>query len=699
MPTTQQCWLKLTLTAQAGRLFAASETSAGHRSVLRDTGITLGTVVEFGGDIEKNAVTALPLSEEQRQRAFAIYSAIFVGEVADNYSQILRDAQKAEERLLLGLIVDAPELAGIPWEALWNGSAHLGLAPELVVVRLIAAKSANRERRAIEGPVRILLIAPVGTATTVSRMEALLQPKIDAGEIELLEPIIGDSTQRTVLERLLRTRYVSKAPNVVHFIGHGAVHDENGPLLELGSTKREWVQADMLQRELSAQFVRDMRLVVLESCEGAAQHHFRSAASGFAETSCYSLAHFWPVRSDVARDGAKIFYETLCAGTSVADGDVGPALNATRRTLFESYGCAAWSLVLVMRDVSLLAFDFGRRRLVKPDKNSLRPPANVDPRLGALFKRRFSFFLGDRDHEAAGRGRRLLREALLEKLRRKLIEDFEELAYAELEEKKKEFEKAHANLTLSALAQRFVLQFDSLQLRRLTQQLLISELNHPTFEPPTFVKEVARRLRPGVHATLLWLPSLELALAEAHEESKIYVVEPPPLNVRAAPRILCFSEGTWTSVDDFDFDDGTDYVVLRLYGGLLPGGNADGTAFTAALITEDDHIDGLRHLGEWSLLPDEDEGATVMGFLRSQPTLVVGASLLKWRHRALIRWLFGDKTPPKPSMAVIPHTADLAEERAWSSAFTAMDQRSGLSLLRANADELGSLVAMLAGGG
>jgi hypothetical protein len=56
-----------------------------------------------------------------------------------------------------------------------------------------------------------------------------------------------------------------------------------------------------------------------------------------------------------------------------------------------------------------------------------------------------------------------------------------------------------------------------------------------------------------------------------------------------------------------------------------------------------------------------------MGRLRLQLALFLGLSVLEWRHRMLLRWLYDQRPAPKDSLALLDPTADQAELEIWDS--------------------------------
>src|SRR5262249_49227599 len=127
-----------------------------------------------------------------------------------------------------------------------------------------------------------------------------------------------------------------KRPHILHWIGHGDVNSTGRPTLRLGDDedgKEVWISADSVGRELGASFAEDLRLVILEACEGARAGAFGSAADILANAGADAVvAHLWPVKADVARTCSSEIYRSLTAANR-SRGDIGSSVAAARRTL------------------------------------------------------------------------------------------------------------------------------------------------------------------------------------------------------------------------------------------------------------------------------------------------------------------------------------------------------------------------------
>ncbi len=186
------------------------------------------------------------------------------------------------EPVLLRLNPQDASLHPIPWEALCQpGSAlgFLGTSQELLLARGVASTRFLQPRE-VKGAVRLLVISPEDTEAP-GRLRALLHDSIHSGELEWLEPLTGPrATKAFVQDRLRR----EPTPHVLHFIGHGGLDETQAPCLRLASQSgaSAELKVELLAQELMAAFRTDLRLVVLEACEGAQPGALASAAEHLA---------------------------------------------------------------------------------------------------------------------------------------------------------------------------------------------------------------------------------------------------------------------------------------------------------------------------------------------------------------------------------------------------------------------------------
>jgi hypothetical protein len=278
-----------------------------------------------------------------------------------------------------------------------------------------------------------------------------------------------------------------------------------------------------------------------------------------------------------------------------------------------------------------------------PDEEPLATPAgeqeprHLAPALKALLCRPFTMVLGDLDEDQIA-------------LRRELAQFMEDNG-----------DKPEASTSLTALTQQCVLRFGHEVFHTLFQQAITGRR-----EPlPPLVEALGRLIPPGAHITLLWRPYLERALARHQPGRTLYAIQPSLVGSSARPRIVKRAAGatTWRLEPmmprRFDLDN--DIVVLRMYGGYTAEAHP---IFSQALLTEDDYLHGL--LGPEGLKPPSWM-ADLLARPRTQPGLFVGLSVLDWRHRLLLRWLYDQRPAPAESVAILTPKADPSEPEVWDS--------------------------------
>ncbi|WP_437664796.1 CHAT domain-containing protein [Sorangium sp. So ce1182] len=630
-------WLEIELDISGTEVRVSARGSRGERppahaispehgfDALQTFASKVGRAVRGGKSLDAAAV-----SDSQ-----VLHEEVFKGELRDVLVR-LGEASKGGP-LLVRLFVRDQALQAIPWEALCRpgtSEGFLGTDPRVLFARGVTS-SEPWEPREVRGAVRLLGIAPGTGARALDVLREALAPAIDAGEVEWLDPIAGQEiSARALFDRLRR----GKSPHVVHWLGHGGVDLSGKPVLRLADDEdgeETWITAEALGRELSAAFCEELRLVILEACEGARAGALGSAAEILARAGADAVvAHLWPVRADVARACSTELYRAL-TGASVSQGDIGASVAAARRTLL-SQSAEAFSPVLYLRGSDSVVFNFQGRRVARPGKKS-RSRA-LAPALQSLLERPFTMVLGDLEDDRAA-------------LQRELEQFMQDNG-----------EPATQGMSLSALTQRCVLRFGQEVLHSLFQQALTAS---PGATAPPLVDALARFVRPGVHITLLWRPCLEHAIAQKLPQRTVYAIQPSLLGAGGKPRIVKRAAGAtaWKMepVMPRRFDLESEIVVLRLYGGYSAEPRP---IFSPPLLTEDDHIHGpLGADGARPPLWMEE----LLARPRVQPGLFVALSSLDFRHRMLLRWLYDQRPAPPDSLAVLAAGVESSEIEIWGN--------------------------------
>ncbi len=602
----------------------------------------VGRAVRFGKTLEPDVV----------RYAQALHQDFFQGELRDVLARLVENSK--DNRVLVRLFMSQRELQSIPWEALCKpGTAEgfLGIDPKLLVARGVLSQD-PWEPRAVRGAVRVLVIAPGNEEHTTAALFGALGPSIQRGEVEWLDPIAGPAISAQVLFNRLRS---GKSPHVVHFIGHGGVDSQGRPTLRLADDadgEERWITAESLARELQSSFMEELRLVILESCEGARAGVFGSAAEILSKAGADAVvAYLWPVRADTAQRASTELYRTL-TGAERASGDIGASVAAVRSTLLAE-SAEAFSLVLYLRAADSVIFNFKNRKVTQPRSKS--KSTRLAPALQQVLEKPFTLVLGDEQEDTT--------------LLKKEIEQFLTDQGTSLP----------MNLPLSALMQQCAMRFGIDVLHSIFQASMMEQMGESV---SPFVEVMGQIAPPGVHVTLLWRPHLERAIATAQPQKNVYAIQ-PSLRSSGKPRVLKRAAGAnvWKMEvgmpGRLDFDN--DILVLRIYGGYSAEPRP---IFSQPLLTEDDHLLSLKNLS-WI--------EEMLSQPRTRPGLLAGLTVRKWRHRMLLRWLYDERPPPKDSVAITSPSADPSEPAIWDSG----GWLDGGGHIAAVTEELGALAVSL----
>jgi hypothetical protein len=626
-------WLEIELEAKGAEVRVSGRGSRGERPPAHLFSPELGAdaLQSFAEDVAGAVSSGEPLPDRVVEVARALFEQVFKGELRDVVARMEEAAD--DEPVLVRLFIQDRALSAVPWEALCRpgtGEGFLGTSSRLLLARGVSS-SDPWEPHEVKEAVRVLAIAPGSRQNALLILQNALAPSIAAGELKWLDPIVGPSISPRALYARLRS---GPSPHIIHWLGHGGVDASGDPVLRVADGdggEEVWITAEALAHELSASFD-ELRLIILEACEGARPAAFGSAAEILAKAGADAVvAHLWPVRADVARACSVEIYRSL-ANAERSQGDVGTSVAAARRTLLVQ-SAEAFSPVLYLRGSDPIIFNFeGRRVRPKADRSTGRMP----PALHALIERPFSFVLGELDEDRAA-------------LQQELTQFMEENG-----------DRPAAGTSLSALTQRCLLLFGQDMLYSLFQQALAAALP----PPPPLVGALARLIPPGLHVTVLWRPYLERAIAEKQPRRTIYAIQ-PSLGGGGRPRVVKRAAGAsvWKAEPMMPkrFDVDNDIIVLRLYGGYSAEARS---IYSQPLLTEDDCIHGL--LGAEGLRPPAwlEE---LLARPRIQPGLFLGLSILDLRSRMLLRWLYDQRPAPKDSLALLSPGSDPREPEIWSS--------------------------------
>jgi Sulfatase-modifying factor enzyme 1/CHAT domain len=259
-----------------------------------------------------------------------LFNAVFAGTLRDLWNRARHES--GFTRGLRLRVRPSPEVAYWPWELLHSPKRHLALSTRTPVVRHIE-EPATLPAPWVPWPLRILVVIPNPRGCDTLDGEQELkeiresldwQIRLRLVRVERLDPPTLDSLEK----RLKHERF-----DVLHFVGHGSFHQDEGALLfEDVEGMRDAVDGVSLAGALSE----SIRLVVLNACEGACSsldNPFAGVAQNLVSHGIPAVvAMQYPIEDSMAMRFAREFYAGIAEGRTV-DWAVSRARHALRRGL------------------------------------------------------------------------------------------------------------------------------------------------------------------------------------------------------------------------------------------------------------------------------------------------------------------------------------------------------------------------------
>lgn len=315
----------------------------------------------------EDAVLGGSAAAGQDARTFGsqLFDALLTGEVRTVYDRSRQAVAAPGEGLRLKLRVNAPELATVPWEFLYDPRAgeFLALSRLTPIVRYLELPL-GEQTLAVKPPLRILAMVagpdgapPLDVAREKARLEQAVQPLQAAGQVELVW--LEGQTWRS-----LQAAMQAGPWHVFHFVGHAAFDSRGGEgiLLLAGDDGRAAPVSSSQLAGLLADH-RTLRLAVLNACEGARgseQSRFSSIAAGLVRRGLPAvLAMQYEISDRAAIEFTASFYGALAAGLPI-DAAVSEARKAIDLALS---GSLEWGTpLLTMRTPDGVLWDVQTRR-------------------------------------------------------------------------------------------------------------------------------------------------------------------------------------------------------------------------------------------------------------------------------------------------------------------------------------------------
>ena len=323
---------------------------------------------------------AMPMVQEFGQRLF---EALFSGDIRSCYDVSQREASRQDDRgLRLKLRIQAPDLAALPWEFLYDvrQGEYVCMSRQTPIVRYLEL-SQSAQPLPVKPPLKILgMIASPSDQAALDiqreqgRVREALKGLMEDGLVELTW--LGGQTWRD-LQRAMR----GGPWHIFHFIGHGGVDPNAGEgLLALADEDgRTHLMTATQMAHLLADH-RSLRLALLNACEGAQGNErdlFSSTAATLARHGIPAvLAMQYEISDRAAIECTRSFYEAL-ADSMPVDAAVSEARKAIS---LEIANTLEWATpVLYMRSSEGALFEIEQKPASQPEPVRAAPVAAVAP--------------------------------------------------------------------------------------------------------------------------------------------------------------------------------------------------------------------------------------------------------------------------------------------------------------------------------
>lgn len=344
-----------------------------------------------------------------------LFDVLFPAEIRSSYRNSLALARSQGKGIRIRLRIEAPELAALPWEFLYDQAEgdHVCLNRETPLIRYPELSRAP-ETLTVQPPIRILgmVASPrdlrqLDTEGEQSRVANAVEHLLTRGDVELVW--LEDATWRH-----LQTAMTQGPWHIFHFIGHGAFDRDNRTGL-LALTDEDGAAHFVSAKQIGRLFAGhpSLRLAVLNACEGARisdSDLYSSVGAVLIQRGIPAVVSMQYEFSDrAALEFSRLFYDALARGEPVD-----AALNEARVAVsFVLSGSAEWATpVLYMRAPSGHLFSLDVAGLIFP-KGEFQPVPADDAKTAPT---------GPKIHRAAGGDTARGQQILLRKVKQYWIE-------------------------------------------------------------------------------------------------------------------------------------------------------------------------------------------------------------------------------------------------------------------------------------
>ena len=333
------------------------------------------------------ALVAVEVSELKTAQAVgrALFDALFTSEVRSCYRSSLAAAREQGKHLRLRLRVEAPELAVLPWEFLYDETEgdHITLLRETPLTRYLEM-GRPAQLLTIQPPIRIL-----GMIASPNDLPSLDTEQERKWMVEAIDHLLESRTVELAWVDGQTWRDLNRAMqagdwHIFHFIGHGAFDPDLGEggiaLVDEVGGGSNFLSATQLGRLFAAH--PSLRLAVVNACEGARASEnnvFSSTGAVLARRGIPAVISMqYAITDRAAIEFSRTFYDGLARGLPV-DGAVQEARLAISMALGNS---TEWGTpVLYMRtpDGTLFHVDLAGAIFRRPEESPSLRMAALEP--------------------------------------------------------------------------------------------------------------------------------------------------------------------------------------------------------------------------------------------------------------------------------------------------------------------------------
>ncbi len=313
------------------------ESPAGHISDQMTLSLDAPAIADFldaldyggpasrAGGREAPSANAKPLQEASAGFGKQLFVSLLPSEIRGLYRTSLNIARQSQKGLRLRLRIDAPDLAALPWEYLFDevDGDYICLSKFTPIVRYIEV-ARPAEMLSIKPPLKILVmisdpddLTQLDTDAEKALLTDAISNLVDAGRVEVTW--LEGKTWESLAEAIEAEEW-----HVFHFTGHGGFDEESGEgLVYMCNEHRNSVavSATSLGRLLANQ--PSLRLAILNSCEGARADRtdlFSSSAAALIRRGIPAvLSMQYEITDQAALEFARALYQKLVAGMPVEE--------------------------------------------------------------------------------------------------------------------------------------------------------------------------------------------------------------------------------------------------------------------------------------------------------------------------------------------------------------------------------------------